>query len=184
MRSALRSHRVRLAAAAVALIAVALIVLLATRPSAQDVLADSPLVGKPAPAVTGSAINGGSVNLAKYRGRYVVLNFSASWCPACQIEEPQLVEFAAAHRKTADAVVLGVVFADSAANELGFARSNGVTWKIANDPAGKIALAYGVADPPESFLIAPNGRVLAEILGGVTASGLDQLLHEAGTLPR
>jgi cytochrome c biogenesis protein CcmG/thiol:disulfide interchange protein DsbE len=182
--SALRSHRVRVAAAAVALLAVALIVLLATRPSAQDVLADSPLVGKPAPAVAGSAITGGPVNLAQYRGRYVVLNFSASWCPACQIEEPQLVDFAAAHRKKADAVVLGVVFADSAANELGFARSNGVTWQVVNDPSGRIALAYGVADPPESFLIGPDGRVLAEILGGVTASGLDQLMHEVKALPR
>lgn len=182
--SALRSHRVRLAAAAAALIAVALIVLLATRPSAEDVLADSPLIGKPAPAVTGPAITGGSVNLNQYRGRYVVLNFFASWCPACQIEEPQLVEFTAAHRKAADSAVLGVLFSDSASNALGFAKSNGVTWKVVNDQSGKIALAYGVADPPESFLIGPNGRVLAEILGGVTASGLDHLLGQAKALGR
>src|SRR5690349_14169878 len=108
MRSALRSHRVRLAAAAAALLAVALIALLATRPSASDVLADSPLVGRPAPAVRGAALTGGTVSLSQYRGRYVVLNFFASWCPPCQIEEPQLVEFAAAHDKSGGAVVLGV----------------------------------------------------------------------------
>jgi cytochrome c biogenesis protein CcmG/thiol:disulfide interchange protein DsbE len=177
---AFRSHRVRLAACAAALVAVALIVLLATRPNASDVLADSPLLGKPAPAVSGTALTGGHVNLAQYRGRYVVINFFASWCPACQVEEPQLLEFVDQHARAHDAAVIGVVFSDTAGNALSFARSNGVTWRIVPDPAGKIALEYGVTNPPESFLIGPDGRVLAEIVGGVTNTGLDDLLRNAG----
>lgn len=176
----MRQHPVRLVACAAALVAVALIVLFATRPSAKDVLAQSPLLGKKAPLVAGPAIAGGHVDLRQYRGRYVLLNFSASWCTPCQVEAPQLIQFTDDHAHSHDATVLGVVFSDTAGNALSFARSNGVKWRIVADPSGRIALEYGVADPPESFLISPNGRVLAEIVGGVTSSGLENLLRNAG----
>ena len=79
------------------------------------------------------------------------------------------------------ACLLGVVFADSGSNAEGFARSNGVNWPIVTDAGGQVALAYGVSDPPASFLVAPDGRVVAEVVGGVTAQGLDQLIAEART---
>lgn len=175
----LRLHPVRSATVAVALVAVALVVLLATRPQAENVVAQSPLLGKVAPSVSGVTVTGSRTSLAGYRGRYVVLNFFASWCPACQQEEPQLVRFAADHRGTQAPAILAVVFSDSAGNALAFAANEGVTWPVVTDPAGSIALSYGVENPPDSFLISPNGRVLAEILGGVTTAGLDGLLREA-----
>jgi cytochrome c biogenesis protein CcmG/thiol:disulfide interchange protein DsbE len=172
------------ASAAVALAAVCLVAVLATRPAGEDTVAASPLVGKPAPAIDArsidtGAIGGGRVSLAAYRGRFVVVNFFASWCPPCQAEEPQLVEFAAAHRGAGAPAVIGVVFSDSAANAAAFARANGVRWPIVADPGGRIALAFGVADPPDSFLVGPDGRIVADVVGGVTASGLDRLIGEA-----
>jgi hypothetical protein len=47
------------------------------------------------------------------------------------------------------------------------------------DPDDSIALAYGVREDPTSFLIAPDGRVVASISGGVTAKGLDALVAKA-----
>jgi hypothetical protein len=47
------------------------------------------------------------------------------------------------------------------------------------DPGGTIALAYGVREDPTSFLIAPDGRVVASISGGVTAKGLNALIARA-----
>jgi hypothetical protein len=47
------------------------------------------------------------------------------------------------------------------------------------DPAEQIAISYGVADPPQSFLITPDGRVVDRILGGVTVGALDGLVEHA-----
>ncbi len=162
-----------------AVVAVSLVAVLASRPAATDTVAASPLLGKTAPAISAVTLSGQRVTLSSLRGRFVVVNFFASWCPPCQVEEPQLVTFAAEHRGAAVATVLGVVFSDSASNAAAFVRSNGVRWPVVTDPGGMIALAYGVADPPASFLVAPDGRVAAEVVGGVTAAGLDQLVSEA-----
>jgi cytochrome c biogenesis protein CcmG, thiol:disulfide interchange protein DsbE len=161
----------------VAAVTVCLIAVLATRSAGENTTAASPLLGKPAPAIDSTSLGGAPVTLASFRGRYVVVNFFASWCQPCQVEEPQLVEFAAEHRGAA-AAVLGVVFSDSTANAAAFARSNAVTWPVVTDPGGRIALAYGVADPPDSFVVAPDGRVVADVVGGVTASGLEQLIDQ------
>ncbi len=166
-------------AGGVALTVLCLIAVLATRPAALNTIEASPLVGKPAPAIVAPSLSGATVSLAAYRGRYVVVNFFASWCPPCQQETPQLLEFVVQHPGARSPTVLGVVFSDSASNAEGFARSNGVKWPIVTDPGGQVALAYGVSDPPASFLVAPDGRVVAEIVGGVTSQGLDQLLAEA-----
>jgi cytochrome c biogenesis protein CcmG/thiol:disulfide interchange protein DsbE len=163
----------------VGVLAVCLVAVLATRPAGENTLVASPLVGRQAPQVAGTALGGTKVSLAALRGRFVLVNFFASWCPPCQEEAPQLAEFAAAQRGPTGAAVVGVVFSDSAGNAAGFARDYGVTWPIVTDPGGRIALAYGVPDPPESFLVAPDGRVAAAIVGGVTAAGLQQLIDES-----
>jgi cytochrome c biogenesis protein CcmG/thiol:disulfide interchange protein DsbE len=173
-----RRRTVLFSAAGVALAALCLVAVLATRPAAQDTLEASPLLGKPAPEIVAPSLSGARISLASYRGRFVVVNFFASWCPPCQQETPQLLEFVG-QQSQEHAAVLGVVFADSTSNVERFARSNGVTWPVVTDPGGQVALAYGVFDPPASFLVAPDGRVVAEVVGGVTAQGLDQLLAEA-----
>jgi cytochrome c biogenesis protein CcmG/thiol:disulfide interchange protein DsbE len=167
-------------AGGVAVLAVVLVVVLATRPPAVDTQANSPLVGRAAPPIAGASLDGGGpVDLAAWRGRFVVVNFFASWCPPCRTEAPELVQFTYEHKAAADASVLGVVFEDTASAGAAFARSTGATWPVVADPAGQVALDYGVRAPPESFLVAPDGRVVARIVGGVTVSGLDQLLARA-----
>ena len=52
-----------------------------------------------------------------------------------------------------------------------------------NDPNGSIAVAYGVANPPESFVVAPDGRVIGAIPGGVTLAALDELVPAATSAP-
>jgi cytochrome c biogenesis protein CcmG/thiol:disulfide interchange protein DsbE len=160
-------------------VTVCLVAVLATRSAGENITAASPLLGKPAPAIDSTSLGGAKVTLASFRGRFVVINFFASWCQPCQVEEPQLVEFVAQHRGATSPAVLGVVFSDSATNAAAFARSNGVTWPLVTDPGGRIALSYGVTDPPDSYIVAPDGRVVVHLLGGVTASGLDQLIAQA-----
>jgi cytochrome c biogenesis protein CcmG, thiol:disulfide interchange protein DsbE len=181
-RATLRRRRPRtalVAAAVVALVVAALVAVLATRPPASTTEAASPLLGKLAPPLSGTSLTGTPVNLAALRGQFVVVNFFASWCPPCQVEEPELIQFAYQHHTAGDAQVLGVVFEDASASAARFLSTTGSSWQAVPDPGGQIALDYGVRGPPETFVIAPDGLVVARLLGAVTATDLDQVLARA-----
>ncbi|MGD0286268.1 MAG: redoxin domain-containing protein [Acidimicrobiales bacterium] len=168
----------RWAACGVGLGALVLVAVLASRPAATQT-APSFLVGKPAPPVAGRNLAGGVSSLAGLRGRWVLLDFFASWCPPCRTESPELVKFAYSHPAGQRVAVLGVVYGDTESNARAFERQAGATWPSVVDPGERIAISYGVDDPPQSFLIAPDGRVVVRILGGVTAGALDRLVEHA-----
>jgi cytochrome c biogenesis protein CcmG, thiol:disulfide interchange protein DsbE len=161
--------------AAVALAAVAIFV--ATRPSSQATAVQSPLLGQRAPAFSETSFSGHDVTLSDYRGRYVLVNFFASWCPPCQEEEPNLVKFAFQQGSDPNgAAVVSVVFDDPNAAARQFVENWGATWPTIPDPGGLTASAYGVTAPPTTFLISPDGVVVGEETGPVTVAQLDQLL--------
>ena len=166
-------HTARWIAGTVLVVVAALVALLATRPPASATEVFTPLLGKPAPAVSGTTVTGGHFDLAAERGRWVWVNFFASWCPPCQAEEPALVTFAYEHRAQGGAVLVGVVYDDTAADARAFDRSAGASWPAVVDPGGQIALRYGVRGPPESFLVSPRGVVVAHLDGQVKTSDLD-----------
>ena len=172
-------HTARWVGVGVLVIAAGLIAVLATRPSATTVEAQSPLVGRVAPAVAGVTVEGTLFSLPRAPGHYVVLNFFASWCIPCQLEGPELVTFEFQHRRAGTPSVVSVVFQDTTSSALAYQRKIGVTWPTMADPTNAIALAWGVREDPTSFLIAPDGRVVASIVGGVTAKGLDHLVARA-----
>ena len=172
-------HRARWIAGAVVVVGAALVALLATRPQAALTEVDTPLIGHQAPALSGTTLDGQRFDLAALQGRWVVVNFFASWCPPCQQEEPELVTFAFEHRQPGGAALVGVVYDDSAAAAKSFLSSSGATWPAITDPEGTAAVAFGVRGPPETFLVSPTGTVVAHLDGPVTAAGLDYWLKQA-----
>jgi cytochrome c biogenesis protein CcmG, thiol:disulfide interchange protein DsbE len=131
-------------------------------------------VGHPAPDIATPAIAGSAVSLHALRGRWVVVNFFATWCDPCKTEYPQLVRFAQEHAGTAQ--VVGVVYEDRSADALRFHRSEGGTWPIVADPSAHIADRYRVSALPQSFVVDPKGDVVAHLFGGVTVTSLDQAM--------
>ena len=176
-----RSRKVLWIAVAVAVPVALLVFALANGEPAATRAVQSPLVGKPAPAIEGTTVDGDDVTLASLRGKWVVVNFFATWCVPCRQEHPDLIRFSEAHAAAGDATVLGVVYSDNAQAVREFRDKEGGTWPMLADPKGRIALDYGVAGVPESFLISPEGVVAAKLLGGVRAGDLDQLLYRAKT---
>ena len=162
-----------------AVVAVAFLLVLATRDSAVSTAADSPLLGKPAPEVIGKGLDGETIRLSQLRGRYVLLNFFATWCVPCLREHDDLIRFQNLHADANDATVLAVVFDDEADNARRFFDERGGDWPVIADDRGKVSLDFGVRGPPESFLIDPNGVVISRIIGEVDATRLENLLRQA-----
>jgi cytochrome c biogenesis protein CcmG/thiol:disulfide interchange protein DsbE len=169
-------------AISVLVVGAGLIAVLATRPPAAVVEVQSPLVGKVAPAIAGTTIQGTHLSLPRAPGKFLVVNFFASWCEPCQSEGPNLVQFQFQHQRAGDASMVSVVFDDTEGEAARYQESLGATWPTFIDPGGALALAYGVRAPPSTFVIAPDGRVVAYIIAPVTAADLDGIIAKAKAL--
>jgi cytochrome c biogenesis protein CcmG/thiol:disulfide interchange protein DsbE len=186
------SHRARRTAIVVAVVMALIVIVLAvakqtTSGQLNAASTANPLLGKVAPPIDEPVLDPSAVSttrpltrisLASLRGRYVLVNFFASWCDPCRAEASQLAAFQFAEHERGHAEVIGVLFDDSAADGRAFISTYGINYPVVADPGGVLALSYGVENPPTSILVAPDGRVLRYYLGGVTEAGLEQAITQ------
>ncbi|MGH2429236.1 MAG: TlpA family protein disulfide reductase [Candidatus Limnocylindria bacterium] len=132
-------------------------------------------IGTVAPEFALADLDGQPVRLADLRGRPVVVNFWASWCGPCVEEFPLLREAAAEHADDGLAIV-GIVYEDRSEAARGFMDRMGASWPAAMDPGGRVADAYGVFGPPETFFIGRDGVVVDRQIGQFSAASLDEKL--------
>jgi len=155
----------------VGVVLVAFFVVLAVSKPRGEADVSSPLIGNPAPAVTSTLIGGGDFDLSRRKGSWVVLNFFNSTCVPCRNEHPELVRFADEQSALADgAELFTVVNDDSDEAVTAFFEEKGGTWGKVRDPDGTIAVAFGVAKVPETWVIDPSGFVRLRVAGEVTSS--------------
>ena len=174
-----RHRRTALAISLVVAILVAgFVVVLATREPSTDRQSESDLIGKAAPELTGQTLDGGSFDIDNQLGRWVVVNFFATWCRPCVVEHPELESFQREHAARGDAVVVSVLYDDDADKAKEFFEQRGGDWPVVLDDSG-IAAYYGVTAVPETYLVAPSGRVLVKLTGGVTQDGLENIIADA-----
>jgi cytochrome c biogenesis protein CcmG, thiol:disulfide interchange protein DsbE len=117
-------------------------------------------VGEPAPDKELSELGGdGSGEIADYRGRWVLVNFWASWCAPCRSEAPALETFQRQHSPEGF-TVLGINLDDTSDDAIAFVRRYGLTYPQLRDGDGSDRRdAYGMTGFPESFLVDPAGKL-------------------------
>ena len=186
-----RARTVTLVALAVAAVTAILVVVLAAGDPQRGTLIGRSAVGKPAPPISGATLGGDFFDLDDHRGRWVVVNFFATWCASCIIEHPELVDFSERHA-AGDAIVVTVAFDDSPEAVRGFFEAAGGDWPVLAGDVGSVPVDYGVTAVPETYLVSPAGYVVDKLIGasGVTADQLDNriaaleaLADPAGTTP-
>jgi cytochrome c biogenesis protein CcmG/thiol:disulfide interchange protein DsbE len=162
-------------AGAVGVVLAMFLVILVLANSGEVNVARSPLLGKPAPEVNSTIIDGGDFSLERRKGSWLVLNFFNSTCVPCIQEHPLLVSFADAQKTSDDPVEMYTVVNDDNDNAVrAFFRANGGDWPKIRDDDGAISVAFGVSKVPESWIIDPNGFVRLRILGAVTDGFLEE----------
>jgi cytochrome c biogenesis protein CcmG, thiol:disulfide interchange protein DsbE len=169
-------RRTLLGVVAVVVLVVGACLLLATGLGQGDAVAESPLVGRPAPdftlpAVPGTGPGNGTgdstrVRLSDLRGQVVLVNFWASWCTECRNEQADLNRLWDRYRD-AGVVVVGVDFQDATGDARDFVARTGASYPVVADRRSQTALAYGVRGIPESYLVGPDGRLVDRVIGAV-----------------
>lgn len=119
-----------------------------------------PRAGDPVPAFSVVSLDGTEVSLADYRGRGVILNLWATWCPPCRAEMPYLQELQDQFREDGLSVVgVSVDNTGARASLDAFLREADVTYDILLDPAMRSMDLFGVLGLPATFLVDPSGVV-------------------------
>ncbi len=124
------------------------------------------LVGSVAPDFSTVNIHGDKVTLSQYRGKVVILNFWATWCPPCREEMPSME---ALHKAFADKglVMLAVNVEENGKDAVtSFLQKSPYSFPILLDEDARIQNTYKVFRFPESFIIDKNGVVVEKIIGG------------------
>lgn len=126
-------------------------------------------IGKPAPTFTLEDVNGKKVSLSSFKGKYVLIDFWASWCAPCRAENPNVV---AAYNKfkNKNFTILGVSLDENKKQWLAAIAKDNLKWKHVSDLAGWNSLAvglYNIKSIPSNFLIDPEGKIIAKNLQGV-----------------
>jgi peroxiredoxin len=142
-----------------------------TAPASQTPLT-GPAVGQPAPAFTLKTVDGRTVTLADFRGKTLVLNVWATWCPPCRGETPDLLTgYAALHGP--NVAFLGVDDTEAAPIVRAFVADKNVPYPQAIDSDKAFSTAYDIRYFPTTFVIDPQGIVRARNIDVVTP----EMLH-------
>ncbi len=124
-----------------------------------------------APDFALTTLEGKSITLGEYRGKIVLINFWATWCPPCRAEMPELNAVAQAHRD--QLIVLAINNGETIERVQSFVAEFQLTFPVLLDPDGAVASKYAVLGLPTSFFVDRNGLVRAANIGAMSRAYIE-----------
>lgn len=120
----------------------------------------------PAPDITVFDAKGAQTKLSSLKGKVVVVNFWATWCPPCQKELPSLNALAKKHMAREDFIILPILYKDELQAGVSYLNDKGIALSPYKDsPDMDAAMAYGVTGVPETYIIDKKGVLRKKIIG-------------------
>src|SRR5574341_1514179 len=144
----------------------------------------SPREGFSAPDFTLDLLGGGQVTLSELRGKVVVVNLWASWCPPCRAEMPALEKAYRANKdRGLDVLAVNSTVQDSEADAAAFVQDFGLTFPIPLDRMGAVSNRYLLRALPSTYFMDRRGVIRTVVIGGpmseaVIRSKVEDLLAE------
>ena len=127
----------------------------------------SPREGFAAPDFTLETLDGVPITLSDLRGKAVVVNLWASWCPPCRAEMPALqAAYEADRERGLEIVAVDMTYQDSEEDAQRFVKDFGLTFTIALDRDGMVARQYLLRALPSTFFVGPDGVIRKVVIGG------------------
>ena len=110
-------------------------------------------------------LNGDTVKLEQFRGDYILLNFWATWCPPCVKEMPSMERLQQKFKDKGIQVVAISLDKEPQAKVAAFVARLNLSFPILLDPVGIVSDPYGANALPSTFILNPEGRVIAAAKG-------------------
>jgi thiol-disulfide isomerase/thioredoxin len=134
----------------------------------EEVKNEAPAVEKsPAPEIIVNSLQGKPLKLSDLKGKVVLLNFWATWCPPCREEIPSMMKLNSAMTgKPFQMIAVSIDEGGVPAIE-SFLKTSGFALPAYTDPDGRAAKAYGITGVPETFVIDKNGILIKKIVGSL-----------------
>lgn len=129
-------------------------------------------VGKPAPPFSLEGLDGETISLDDYKGKYVMINFWATWCGFCEEEMPDLQTFAATND---DLVIIAVNVGEKRDIVEKYVSENNLELKVALDPDSNLAKTYYISNFPTSIFIDRSGKLIGGVQGMMTLENMEQV---------
>ncbi len=136
--------------------------------------------GKMAPDFELVTLNGETVKLSDYRGKKVILNFWATWCPPCKAEMPHMQNFYEQNKDNGiEIVAVNLTKMDKGRMKIDkFVKEYGLTFDIPLDEEGDIGMQYQAFTIPTSYIIDTNGKIASKIVGPMDEPTMENLTNK------
>ena len=106
----------------------------------------------------------------------VIVNFWASWCAPCKVEHPLVTQLA----QTSGAPVIGIAYRDAPEAAAAYLTESGNPYaELRLDPEGQGGFSFGIKGVPETFVIGPDGKILARVSGALTPENIEKQIAPA-----